>query len=164
MKLSFTHFFVVLIFVFNHSLFAISAFPGELTFTQNDGSTFKGHLVGDEWLHFVSLENDYVAIYNKDKKNYEYALIETIDGKSKLVSSGQEVKESLHLSNPKNLALTIPPLNKNTLSHLERKSPKHTFHKQTHTKDKNISHKDKKILNTKSTQWKEVLKEKSPSK
>ncbi|PHR58397.1 MAG: hypothetical protein COA44_02840 [Arcobacter sp.] len=86
------------------------------------------------------------------------------DGKSHLVSSGEKVKESLHLHNPKDLAKTIPPLDIKTLSKLDRTANRQDFHSQVTVKDKNTSHKNKKILNTKSSQWKEVLKEKNPSK
>ena len=145
-------------------LFAVSAFPGELSFTQYDGSKFQGHLVGDEWLNYVSLENDYVAIFNKDTKDYEYAVIEVVDGKNTLVTSKQKVQESLHLNNPQELAKTISPLNLSALSTLDRTANRKHFEKDHGHKDKNTSKINKKILNTKSTQWKEVLKQKSPSK
>lgn len=140
--------------------FCVSAFPGVLTFTQNDGGQFKGNLRGDEWLNYVSLPNDYVAIYNKDSKNYEYALIQVSEGKSSLVSSGQKVDESLHLNNPKELQKTIPPLDISLLSKLDRKSREDMFTHNEHKKDHNKSNYKHKVLKTKSTQWKEILKEK----
>jgi hypothetical protein len=85
------------------------------------------------------------------------------DGKSHLVSSGKKVEESLHLNTPKVLAKTIPPLNAKALSALHRQANRKEFRPHTTAKDKNTSKKNKKILNTKSTQWKEVLKEKNPS-
>jgi len=141
------------------SLYCVSAFPGVLTFTQNDGGQFKGTLRGDEWLNYVSLPNDYVAIYNKDSKNYEYALIEVKDGKSSLVTSGQKVDEALHLNNPQELQKTIPPLDISILSKLDRKSREDIFSHTDHKKDHNKSNYKHKVLKTKSTQWKEILKE-----
>jgi len=144
--------------------FGVSAFPGELTFTQSDGESFQGRLKGDEWLNYVSLPNDYVAVYNKEAKNYEYALIKTEDGKNILIPSGQKVSESLHLNKPKELAKTIPPLNTSALSQLYRKSRKDIFAEKKVTKDHNKSQYKHKVLKTKSTQWKEVLKEENPPK
>jgi len=157
-----------LIFIFIlyiHNLLAVSAFPGELSFTQKDGSSFKGHLVGDEWLNYVSLENNYVAIFNKENNNYEYAIIEVKDGKSHLVSSGIKVEDALHLNAPEELAKTISPLNRQSLSDLEPRSNMKKFTSSHNKMDHNKTiHRSKKVLNTKSTQWKEVLKEKNPSK
>jgi len=150
----------LMLFIFTSSLLSVSAFPGVKTFKQNNGNQFEGSLKGDEWLNYVSLPNDYVAIYNNKTKNYEYALIEVKDGKSKLVSSGQAVDESLHLDMPQELAKSIPPLNIDALSKLDRKSGRDVFMRQAHTHDHNKSSYKNKVLKTKSTQWKEILKEK----
>ena len=146
--------------LFSIPCFCVSAFPGELTFTQNDGDQFKGNLKGDEWLNYVALPNDYVALYNKESKNYEYAIIEVSDGKSSLVTSGQKVDERLHLDDPQELEKTIPPLDITMLSKLDRRSREEII---THNEDQREHNKSKykhKVLKTKSTQWKEILKEK----
>jgi len=153
-------FILLTLILFSNPCFCVSAFPGELTFTQNDGDQFKGNLRGDEWLNYVSLPNDYVALYNKDSKNYEYALIQVKDGKSSLVTSGQKVDEKLHLNDPKELEKTIPPLDISMLSKLDRKSREDVFTHDEHKKEHNKSNYKHKVLKTKSTQWKEILKEK----
>ena len=139
---------------------AVSALPGIKIFKQNNGTKFQGTLKGDEWLNYISLPNNYVAIFNKKSKNYEYALIEVIDGKSKLVSSGQAVDESLHLDMPHELSKTVPVLDALSLSKLDRTSDRDTFGRHAHTLDHNKSNYKNKILKTKSRQWKEILKEK----
>lgn len=149
------------LFLLTSNLFAVSAFPGEITFTQNDGTTFKGHLKGDEWLNFVSLPNDYVAVYNKESKNYEYARIELKDGKQVLISTKQKVDESLHLNNPEELAKQISPLDSAQLSQLHRPRNKAVErHHKHHVHDQNTSTQKRRVIKTKSTQWKEIIKEK----
>ena len=141
-------------------LFGAPAFPGILSFSQNDGEQFEGKLKGDEWLHWISLANDYIALYNPASKNYEYARIKTVDGKDKLVTSGLKVDERLHKLQPLKLAKSIAPLNSIRLSKLYRE-PKAQHIQKNHIKKSNYKNKS---LNTKSTQWKEVLKEKNPLK
>ncbi|MDF1881450.1 hypothetical protein JHD50_09080 [Sulfurimonas sp. MAG313] len=150
---------LVLIFgvLLSSSLYSVSAFHGKLNFTQNDGTVFQGNLRGDEWLHYISLPNEYVAIYNKEDKGYNYALIrEDTLGHKILISSDIKVNENLHLNNPKELSKTVPPLDRLSLSKLHRNKP--SAHK-TKQKDNNDTKKPT-ILNTKSSIWKEVLKEK----
>ncbi len=92
--------------LFGSSLLGVSAFPGALSFTQKDGTQFTGTLKGDEWLNWISLPNDYVALFNKKSKNYEYAVIKTENGESRLSTSGLKVDEQLHKAQPNKLAKT----------------------------------------------------------
>jgi len=141
-------------------LFSAPAFPGTLSFSQNDGEQFKGKLKGDEWLHWISLANDYVALYNPTSKNYEYAQIKTVDGKNQLVPSGLKVDERLHKLQPLKLSRSVAPLDSIRLSKLYRE-PKAQHTQKSHIKKSNYKNKS---LKTKSTQWKEVLKEENPLK
>jgi hypothetical protein len=68
--------------------FAVSAYPGELKLQQNDGSTFRGVLHGDEWFHWAEDKNSKVVIYNNTSKNYEYGVIKMINGVPELRPSG----------------------------------------------------------------------------
>lgn len=70
-------------------LHAAVAMPFERTFTQSDGSTFKAHAKGDEYLHYIETKNGDILLYNEKTKNYEYA---TIKG-TKLVPSGLPYKK-----------------------------------------------------------------------
>lgn len=141
------------------SLYAVSAFPGLLTFTQQDGSHFQGHLKGDEWFNYISLPNEYIALYNKSTKNYEYALIK----EGKLSPSGIIVEEKLHKQSPDQLRHRIPRIDPLRLSQMHaqaynKRPAAHTDHDHNKTRYKH------KVLKTKSTQWKEILKEEDPLK
>jgi len=153
----------LLLLLLSPYLFGVSAFPGTLSFTQHDGQQFKGKLKGDEWLHWISLPNDYVAIFNPESKNYEYALIKTENSLKHLVSSGIKVDEKLHKLQPKKLSETIPQLDLSTLSTLHRE-PRVKHHQRPRIKETNSSSYKNKTLKTKSTQWKEILKEENPPK
>ena len=62
------------------SLFAAPALQKEFDFKQDDGTTFKGKLKGDEWFNWVETNEGYVAKYNKQSKNYEYMILKKADG------------------------------------------------------------------------------------
>ncbi len=66
------------------TLFATATLTKERTFTQSDGSTFKGRLQGDMRLHWVESKNGSILLFNKKTANFEYAKIEDGD----LVLSG----------------------------------------------------------------------------
>lgn len=140
-------------------LFAVSAFPGIITFTQHDGSTFQGNLKGDEWFNYVSLPNEYLAVYNKTTKNYEYALVK----EDRLTPSGIVVDEQLHKENPGELRKRIPKIDLASIAKLRSDAQQKRPH-FTQQDDHNKSHYKHKVLKTKSTQWKEILKEKDPLK
>lgn len=81
-------------------LLAVSAFPGEITFQQPDGSVFKAKLQGDEHFHWIKLKSGNVAIYNRKNKQYEHAKIEKNKrGNYELVPSGRKVTQSSNRSN-----------------------------------------------------------------
>lgn len=81
------------------TLFAVMAYPGEITFKQADGSTFKGHLKGDEWFSWVESNQGTILTYNKNSKNYELAIIQPVDGVAELISSGVKFSPSQHTLN-----------------------------------------------------------------
>lgn len=64
--------------------FSVPAYPGLLTFKQDDGSTLSIRRVGDEYHNITLSEDGYALLYNKETRNYEYAQL----SESKLVSSG----------------------------------------------------------------------------
>ena len=69
------------------SIYAGPAYKGELEFKQADGKIFNGHIKGDEWLSWVESGDGAIIKYNLKSKNYEYAKIDNVDGKEKLVPS-----------------------------------------------------------------------------
>ena len=73
--------------------YAVPAFKGEITFVQADGTTFKGHIKGDEHFHWSELKNKSVVVFNKKSKNYEYAKVgRDAEGKESLMASGMKAK------------------------------------------------------------------------
>lgn len=88
-------------------LHAVMAMPFKRTFTQSDGSTFKGHAKGDEYLHFIQNEEGDILIYNSKTKNYDYATIKN----DRLVPSGIPYKKvtkrapALHRKRPKAISM-----------------------------------------------------------
>jgi len=88
-----------LIISYSTTLFAVMAYPGEITFKQADGSTFKGHLKGDEWFSWVEGKQGTILTYNKNSKNYELAIIQQVNGVAELTPSGTKFSPSYHTSN-----------------------------------------------------------------
>jgi len=85
---------------YSTTLFAVMAYPGEITFKQADGSTFKGHLKGDEWFSWVEGGNqDTILTYNRNSKNYELATIQQVNGVAELTPSGTKFSPSHHTAN-----------------------------------------------------------------
>lgn len=66
-------------------LSAAPAFERERTFSQPDGTTFKGKVKGDEYLNWVETENGDIVLFNAKSKRFEFA---DING-SALKSSGR---------------------------------------------------------------------------
>ncbi len=64
--------------------FSVPAYPGLIPFRQDDGSTLSIRRVGDEYHNMVTSEDGYALLYNKETRNYEYALL----ADSKFVLSG----------------------------------------------------------------------------
>ena len=67
--------------------FGVPAFKGELVFENSDGSTFKGHLKGDEHLNWVEDKQENIIKYNSKTKDYEFARVVEKSGVVKLVPS-----------------------------------------------------------------------------
>ena len=74
------------------SLFAAPALQKEFDFKQEDGTTFKGKLKGDEWFNWVETKAGYVAKYNKQSKNYEYMILKKANGIPALEFSNVKVR------------------------------------------------------------------------
>lgn len=79
------------------ALYGVPAYQGEIEFKQKDGSIFKGHLKGDEYFSWVEDKYGHIIKYNKKSKDYEYAKLKEVDGKTDLVPSGIMVSESSFL-------------------------------------------------------------------
>jgi beta-galactosidase beta subunit len=61
--------------------------PGIKTFTQNDGTSFQAELKGDEYLHWIQTNSGDILVYDKTKKNYNYATVKENNGTLKLAPS-----------------------------------------------------------------------------
>ena len=53
---------------------AVPAYPGVIKARQADGTEISIRLRGDEWAHFTTTEDGYPLVFNKQTKNYEYAV------------------------------------------------------------------------------------------
>jgi hypothetical protein len=93
------------------TLFATATLTKTRTFSQSDGTTFKGRLQGDAFLHWIEAEDGAILLFNKKTANFEYAKIEDGD----IVLSGEVYRASkirtLHVSEKNSL-------NKNSLKQL----------------------------------------------
>lgn len=81
---------VLSILLFATMLCATSTLTKERLFTQNDGTTFKGRLQGDAFLHWIQSEDGSIVLFNKKSATFEYAEIR--DGDLKL--SGKPYSKS----------------------------------------------------------------------
>ncbi len=81
--------YIFLVLFFSSVLNAAPAMPFERSFSQNDGSRFKAHAVGDEYLHYIETKSGDILVYNPKTKNYEFA---TVKG-SRLAPSGLPYKK-----------------------------------------------------------------------
>lgn len=81
---------ILLLLIFLHSLvLSAPAHKDRKEFTNNDRSSFRGYLKGDEWFSWVQTQDGYVARYNSDTKDYEYMLLNEGD---KLIYSNVKVR------------------------------------------------------------------------
>jgi hypothetical protein len=82
---------LLILFIIHYSLFttltAAPAMPGIKTFTQNDGTSFQAELKGDEYLHWIQTNSGDILVYDKTKKNYNYATVKENNGTLKLAPS-----------------------------------------------------------------------------
>jgi len=75
-------------------LTAAPAFERERTFTQPDGSTFKGRAQGDEFLHWIETESGDIVLYNPAAERFEYARITETDLQCSGVLYGADVRSA----------------------------------------------------------------------
>ena len=73
---------------------ASSAYPGQISFKQQDGSRFLGHLKGDEWFNWVEDTDKNIIQYNNQTKNFEYTLLKETSQGLTLVTSGIKVGDN----------------------------------------------------------------------
>lgn len=102
----------LIVSVMNIPIFAVSAFPGPVTFKQHDGGRFIGKLKGDEWFGWIEDQAGHVVIYNKNSKRYEYAKLVEKNSSVDLAPSGIPVVD-MEDRRPKRL--NIPSIDKTTL-------------------------------------------------
>jgi len=74
--------------------FSVPAYHGDIKFKQSDGSAFTGNLKGDEYFSWVEDKSGHVIQYNDQSKDYEYGIIEEVNGSIELVPSGSKVGAS----------------------------------------------------------------------
>jgi len=70
------------------------AYQGEIIFSQQDGSHFKGHLHGDEYFSWIEDKQGNIVIFNKQSKNYELAKLHMVDGHMQLLPSGFKASDT----------------------------------------------------------------------
>jgi hypothetical protein len=67
--------FMAMTLLFSVLLQGAPAFKHERTFMQPDGSTFQGHIKGDEYLHWIETEDGRAVVFNPDTGRYETAVV-----------------------------------------------------------------------------------------
>ena len=95
-------------------LYGAMAFPGKRIYMQKDGTTFSGHAVGDEFLHYIQTQEGDILLYNPTTKNYEYAVVKN----DRLVPSGIAYKPKKRQSK---IQRSVPKISKKTLHELRHK-------------------------------------------
>ena len=123
--------FLILILSVITLSFAVLAYVDEVNIKQNDGTTFKAKLKGDEWFNWIEDKAGNVILYNKDSKSYEYAKVIKIGEKVKLVPSG--IKVSPEVSEGNKTLPAIPYVDKTTLSKIWKEKREEAL-KYTNTK------------------------------
>jgi M6 family metalloprotease-like protein len=71
---------------------AVPAAPGTHTLRQADGTEFQARLWGDEWSHGWETLEGYSIVFDKQKKNWQYA---ARDNSGKLIPSSRIVRKDL---------------------------------------------------------------------
>ena len=74
------------------TLNAVEAYQGDITFTQNDGTTFVGKLKGDEYFHWIEDKHGNLIVYNKKSQRYELGKVVEKEGKLELEATGVPLK------------------------------------------------------------------------
>jgi len=85
---------IILIVAMTALGFAAPAYQGEITFTQKDGSSFTGHLQGDECFSWIKDKQGQIVVFNNKSKNYELAKLKMLDGHMELLPSGIKVSDT----------------------------------------------------------------------
>lgn len=83
---------------FSATTLAELAFPGEVTFTQKDGSTFQGYDRGNSWFGWIEDKQKNIIIYNEISQNHEFASFTKKNGILDLTPSGISVSSSNKLN------------------------------------------------------------------
>ncbi len=109
----------LLIVLVTLTLQATSTLSTLRTFTQSDGTTFKGRLQGDAFMHWIEAADNSILLFNKKTENFEYAIIKDND----LILSGDiYIKSKTRSLHPKStssfLTAHINRLNKDNLKKL----------------------------------------------
>jgi hypothetical protein len=103
---------LILILAFITAGVSSPAYKGDIEFKQQDGSTFVGNLNGDEWFNWIEDKHSNVIKYNNQSKNYEYAIVEEVNGVAELVPSGSPVAEGAINRTQSTIAITRDILSK----------------------------------------------------
>lgn len=86
--------YVLIIALMLQGVWAAPALLEEIDFKQKDGTTFKGHLKGDEHFSWIEDKEGHVIVYNKASKNYEFATLKEVNGSIELLPTGvKKLKE-----------------------------------------------------------------------
>jgi hypothetical protein len=74
-------------------VFSVPAAPHLMTFEQPDGTSFQGHLRGDEYFSWIETEGDrLIVVEDRSTGYFEFATIQPdASGKSRLAPSGLRV-------------------------------------------------------------------------
>lgn len=83
----------IYLFIIASSTFLLSteAFDGNIKFRNDDNTTFKAKLFGDEWFSWIENTNKDVIVYNSESKNYEYAKLDNQYKEVELIATGIKV-------------------------------------------------------------------------
>ncbi len=114
-------------------VFSAPAYKGEMIFKQQNGSSFKGYLKGDEWFNWIEDKQAHVVKYNSVSHAYEYGVIKEVNGSLDLFPSGIKVgEESRQVRAAGDTPLKIPSVDKKVLVKIwqekKRKAAKYRLH------------------------------------
>lgn len=65
--------------LFTCNAYAVMAFSNWQTFTQNDGTSFKAKVQGDEYFHWIETKDGTLLIFNQEANRYEYLELNATD-------------------------------------------------------------------------------------
>ena len=69
-------------------IWAIGAITEEVILTQDDGTTFRAHIRGDEYFTWIETKSGDILLYSNERKRYEYAKVVKDNKGERLVPSG----------------------------------------------------------------------------